>query len=375
MESRGDAMNASSGRRRLAIPRRSVSVASSLAFETGANQPYWISVTNVGLESERKIDEIAEGLEAVKVLLQKSHLPIRREHEDHSLLSIPASSTVGALSISELPITTPQQEPVKWDHSAQVNEFVRTVTEDRASREDQGVEESDILASLRRLARALEDSNVLRDLSFPETRGAQPQDHVSMPPTEAAVRVLRWSKDHKAFFRIEAVSRILPLEKFTEAMSAERPSGSLTATTHTPNEHGSCSGAYIRGILCCRKLQSHTRVDIYLKRSKSLPDSRAASRSRLRTRRRLTGGSSKPLLDGVPPRKEPIPTPRPILQLPRYRGHNALTKRPKYQALLPGLEDPREDIRTALQPGWISRIEYRARRDGTGVGFGTARDH
>ncbi|KAI0101628.1 fungal-specific transcription factor domain-containing protein [Nemania sp. FL0031] len=236
MESRGDAMNASSGGRRLAIPRRScdqcrsrkvgcdraspcsncVSTKLTCTFGTVASkaaptkQRVLISATY-----ERKIDEIAEGLEAVKVLLQNSHLPIGHEREDHPLLNIPAS-TVRAQPISELPTSTSQQEPVKWDHSAQVNEFVKTVAEDRASREDQGVEESDVLASLRRLARTLEDSNVLRDLSFPETRGIKLQDNVSMPPTEAAVRALRWARDHKPFFRIEAVSRILPLEKFTE---------------------------------------------------------------------------------------------------------------------------------------------------------------
>lgn len=95
------------------------------------------------------------------------------------------------------------KEPVKWDHSAQVNDFVRIVTEDRASRENHdvagaGAAESDVLGSLRRLARALDECNVARDLSFPEVKEArlqqQQHDSSSMPPTEAVVLVLRWAK-------------------------------------------------------------------------------------------------------------------------------------------------------------------------------------
>ncbi|KAI1127902.1 fungal-specific transcription factor domain-containing protein [Nemania abortiva] len=237
MGSRGDAMDASSGRRRLAIPRRScdqcrsrkvgcdrgspcsncVSTKLTCTFGTVASKtaPTKQRVL-ISAEYERKIDEIAEGLEAVKALLQKSHLSIGEKRDGNSLLHVPSSSTPKSLALSELPISVSQLEPVKWDHSAQINEFVRTVAEDRASREEPGTEESEVLSSLRRLAKALEDSNVVRDLSFPETRGAKLQDHVSMPPAEAAVLVLRWAKDHKLFFRIEAVSRILPLEKFTE---------------------------------------------------------------------------------------------------------------------------------------------------------------
>ncbi|KAH8167774.1 hypothetical protein CIB48_g445 [Xylaria polymorpha] len=172
-------------------------------------------VTNVGLESERKIDEIAEGLEAIKVLLQGSHPPIRRESDDGSLQRKVGTVTTEPLTFG-ISATNTSKEPAKWDHSAQVTDFVKTVVEDRASKEDPGTEENDILASLRRLSRALDDSNAARDLSFPEIRVFKSQDHLSMPPNEAAVLVLRWAKEHKVFFRIESVSRILPLEKFTE---------------------------------------------------------------------------------------------------------------------------------------------------------------
>ncbi|KAI0879413.1 fungal-specific transcription factor domain-containing protein [Hypoxylon argillaceum] len=229
MESRGNDLDSSPGRRRrLAIPRRSCDqcrsrkvgcdrgspcsncVSTKLACTFGAVASKTAPTKQrilVSAAYERKIDEIAEGLEAVKVLLQKSHPPISQENDNSSLLHIPTPSTIGPLTLNEIPAST-SQEAAKWDHSVEVNEFVRTVIEDRASREDPGTEESDVLASLRRLARALEDSNVVRDLSFPETRGAKSQEHLSMPPAEAAVLVLRWAK--------EAISRYLPLEKFTE---------------------------------------------------------------------------------------------------------------------------------------------------------------
>lgn len=169
----------------------------------------------ISTQYERKIDEIAEGLEAVKVLLHKSLLPIRQESDGNILLHTPDSVTTWPPIPSEYNACT-SQEPAKWDHSAQVSDFVRIVAEDRASREDPRSEESDVLASLRRVARALEDSDAARDLSFPETRGAKSQDHQSMPPAGAAVIVLRWAKEHKTHFRIQAVSRILPLEQFTD---------------------------------------------------------------------------------------------------------------------------------------------------------------
>ncbi|KAI8953772.1 fungal-specific transcription factor domain-containing protein [Xylaria longipes] len=236
MESRGDAVNAGSSRRRLAIPRRScdqcrsrkigcdrgspcsncVSAKLACTFGTVASK----TTTSkqrvlISAQYERKIDEIAEGLEVIKALLQESHLPTGRECNDN-----PSPRNVGPVTTEPIPFRestiSTSKEPQKWDHSAQVTDFVKTVVEDRASREDSGTEEDDILASLRRLARALDDSNAARDLSFPEIRSSKSQEHVSMPPIEAAVLVLRWAKEHKVFFRIEAVSRILPLEKFTE---------------------------------------------------------------------------------------------------------------------------------------------------------------
>ncbi|KAI1190689.1 fungal-specific transcription factor domain-containing protein [Nemania serpens] len=236
MESRGDTADVSPGRRRLAIPRRScdqcrtrkigcdrgspcsncVSTKLTCTFGTVATKAASTKQrVLISTQYERKIDEIAEGLEVVKVLLQKSLPPVRQECDDNILLHTPDSITTWRPVPSQHTAGT-SQEPAKWDHPAQVSDFVRIVTEDRASREDARTEESEVLASLRRLARALEDSDTSRDLSFPEIRGAKSQDYRSMPPADDAVTVLRWAKEYKTHFRIQAMSRILPLEQFTE---------------------------------------------------------------------------------------------------------------------------------------------------------------
>ncbi|KAF2965254.1 hypothetical protein GQX73_g8332 [Xylaria multiplex] len=243
MESRGDPVNAGPSRR-LAIPRRSASISFSrvdVRANTGLvsgvieDLPALIvlrrSYTYASFKSFRfrlqyadlpprllsgqKIDEIAEGLKSIKTLLESSHVAVGQESGGNSLLHVLNPSRKDYLVLSESTVHPPN-ELAKWDHSAQVIDFVKTVAKDRASREDYGTEENDVLYSLERLAWALEESNVLRDLSFADTRDAKLQDYRSMPPVEDTTLVLRWAKEHKMFFRIESLSRILPLENFTE---------------------------------------------------------------------------------------------------------------------------------------------------------------
>ncbi|KAI0468679.1 fungal-specific transcription factor domain-containing protein [Xylaria cf. heliscus] len=251
MESRGDTADATSTRRRLAIPRRSsirprhdicngsaddvlseqigcdrgspcstcISAKLTCTFGTVASSKTTTSKQRVLISAqyEQKIDEIADGLEAIKVLLQDSQpLPQRGErdgapsrHKDAPFTLEPLTIRISGGSISK--------EPAKWDHSAQLTNFVKTIVEDRASQVDTGTEENDdILPSLKRLAKALDEPNTARDLSFPEIRNLKPQDPLSMPPVEVAVLALRWAKEHKAFFRIDSIGRVLPLDRFTE---------------------------------------------------------------------------------------------------------------------------------------------------------------
>ena len=89
-------------------------------------------------------------------------------------------------------ISAPSGEPL-WDHSAHITDFVKTVLEDRGSR-DVGTEASEVLSSLRKLVQALEDPAAARGLSSPGARLAKHQANPPMPPLEAVVTVLRWAK-------------------------------------------------------------------------------------------------------------------------------------------------------------------------------------
>ncbi|KAI1356802.1 fungal-specific transcription factor domain-containing protein [Xylaria sp. FL0043] len=234
MESRGDAVNVGSSRR-LAIPRRSCDQCRSRKVGCDRGSPCSNCVSSkltctfgvvaskttaakqrvlISAQYEQKIDEIAEGLKTIRDLLQTSHVPTSQGCNKTSV-HVPQSSITDASALHVSTVNT-SGEPLKWDHPAQVNDFVKTVAEDRASRENPGAEESNILASLKGLARALEEPNLIRDSSLPEARNVKSQDPRPMPPIEVAVFALRWAKEHKIFFRIESLSRVLSLEQFTK---------------------------------------------------------------------------------------------------------------------------------------------------------------
>ncbi|KAI0428421.1 fungal-specific transcription factor domain-containing protein [Xylaria sp. FL1042] len=210
MESRGDAVNASSGRR-LAIPRRSCDQCRSRKVGCDRGSPCSNCVSS---KLACTFGVVASKTTAAKQRVLISAQLSYTNGRDQTLLHVPKSSITDASTFSES-IVNPSGEPLKWDHPAQVNDFVKTVAQDRASREHLGAEESNILTSLKGLARALEEPNVIHDSSLPEARDAKSQDHRSMPPIEASVLALRWAKEHKMFFRIESMSRILPLDYFT----------------------------------------------------------------------------------------------------------------------------------------------------------------
>ncbi|KAI0164989.1 fungal-specific transcription factor domain-containing protein [Xylariaceae sp. FL1272] len=235
MESRGNAATERPSRNRLAIPRKSCD--QCRARKVGCNrQSPCANCTSSKLDCtfstvapkatiakqrvlvsekyEKKIDEIAEGIGDLKILIKeldsRSLSQRAKEHREtsHHLPPSPGqtgSSSEGAREIAE--------EPIVWDHSAQVTAFVRTIAGDEASREIL-LPESDILTTLKNLARTLDD-NVARDLTFPEIRGIRPTADLPMPPAEAAILALRWARDHQSLFRIESIGRILPLETFT----------------------------------------------------------------------------------------------------------------------------------------------------------------
>jgi len=84
-------------------------------------------------------------------------------------------------------------EPPTWDHSAHIIDFVKGFVEDRVSRAV-GSEANTVVSSLRSLLKSLESPTDVRTSSFVEAKTAKDQADPFMPPSEAAVAVLRWAK-------------------------------------------------------------------------------------------------------------------------------------------------------------------------------------
>ncbi|KAL9071886.1 MAG: hypothetical protein Q9157_005312 [Trypethelium eluteriae] len=165
---------------------------------------------------EQKIDDIARDVGGIKLLLQGPNAPSAEKRPvTRSQWNLNPVESVKPL-IQCQSISASGGEPL-WDHSAQIVDFVKAVSEDRSSR-DVRPESSEVLSSLRKLVQALEDPITARGSgsSVHRTKPATQQVNPPMPPLEAVVAVLRWAKDHATFTRIVWISQVLPLQNFTE---------------------------------------------------------------------------------------------------------------------------------------------------------------
>ncbi|KAF2238759.1 hypothetical protein EV356DRAFT_563475 [Viridothelium virens] len=168
----------------------------------------------ISAKYEQKIDDIARDVGGIKLLLQVPNAPsaekwpvTRSQWNFNPVESV--KPLIQCQSISAL-----GGEPL-WDHSAQIVDFVKAVSEDRSSR-DVRPESSEVLSSLRKLVQALEDPIPARGSSVHRAKPTTQQDNPPMPPLEAVVAALRWAKDHTTFTRIVWISQVLPLQNFTE---------------------------------------------------------------------------------------------------------------------------------------------------------------
>ncbi|KAL2819062.1 hypothetical protein BDW59DRAFT_165217 [Aspergillus cavernicola] len=143
----------------------------------------------ISAQYEQKIDDIARDISGIKVMLQKP-----------AELSLPrrdCQSVVGGGG-----------EP-RWDHSTHIIDFVKAVLEDGVSRIC-GPEATAVLSSLKKIVHALDNPAATRHT--PTMSQVAP----SMPPLDAVLSVLRWAKEHEGLTRIAWVTRILPLQHFTD---------------------------------------------------------------------------------------------------------------------------------------------------------------
>ncbi|KAI1105790.1 hypothetical protein F4804DRAFT_340971 [Jackrogersella minutella] len=165
----------------------------------------------ISAQYERKIDEIAQGIDGIKVLLQGLNVS-----SDINPLGASSIRQLGhANSAKPLIEHETSKGDFLWDHSVHIIDFVKAVVEDRGLRED-GTEASGVVSSLRKLVQTLENPTAIQESSLLEAKVMKRQAGPHMPPLEAVVAVLRWAKDHAGYTRIIWVSEILPLEKFAE---------------------------------------------------------------------------------------------------------------------------------------------------------------
>ncbi|RSL59478.1 hypothetical protein CEP53_005763 [Fusarium sp. AF-6] len=174
----------------------------------------------ISTQYERKIDNIAQDIDDIKLLLRELNLP-GQQTATQAQQHIPQVASNGrdrppTVNItSSAPATIPQ-----WDHSSQVIDFVRAVVEDRSGmgRDDPwpDSESSRVISSLRNLLDALENPGITRNPHPDASITANPQDSTSMPPLKSVVGILRWAKVHQNSHRLSWICKVLPFDKFEE---------------------------------------------------------------------------------------------------------------------------------------------------------------
>ncbi|CAM1505955.1 Fc.00g115920.m01.CDS01 [Cosmosporella sp. VM-42] len=164
---------------------------------------------------EQKIDNIARGIDGIKLLLQGLNVSAEGEQAESGFVAAltRADSLKPLIGHQFIPVSS--GKPPVWDHSDHIIHFVKAVVDDRSSG-NIGVEESQILSSLRDLIEALENPGPIPIFPPSEPRLLKYDLDPLRPPVAAVVAVLRWAKDHQGYNRIVWISRILPLGTFSE---------------------------------------------------------------------------------------------------------------------------------------------------------------
>ena len=138
-------------------------------------------------------------------------------------------------SVSE-PISWAQQ-PLKWDHSSYIVDFVRTISQNENIKA-QGPDEEHVLSSLECLSESLAAASTPQPAPVHLSLTNHLERSIKksrLPPLEVVVRILKWAKgliskfcqlrdsftkplitDNLDYFRICFITRIYPLDKIEE---------------------------------------------------------------------------------------------------------------------------------------------------------------
>lgn len=150
--------------------------------------------------SEKKIDDIADAVDDIKLLL-KDLSPSSKEKETKSSF---CSSEKNAVNVYPSKLRTQdfgavQDEAPLRDHSVHFSRFVQDIVEDSNSASHHS-ESNVAFVSLRHFTQTRDASNPSHELSFPATESNTPKDDGRMPPLSDAVHVLRWAKGEVAAY-------------------------------------------------------------------------------------------------------------------------------------------------------------------------------
>ncbi|KAH8898669.1 hypothetical protein GQ53DRAFT_635840 [Thozetella sp. PMI_491] len=168
----------------------------------------------ISAQYEQKIDDIAKGIDGIQLLLRRLNLhPDVEKPKDGAAFHVDRADPTGLLDPS--PSVVVSNGEIQWDYSIHIIDLVKTVIEDSRTK-DVGAEEGQVILSLKRLLNALDGPAPMGNLSFPKGNVAKQVGDLPMPPLEATVAILRWSKARAFYSKMGWISRVLPLEWFAD---------------------------------------------------------------------------------------------------------------------------------------------------------------
>ncbi|KAL6872174.1 hypothetical protein J3F83DRAFT_734043 [Trichoderma novae-zelandiae] len=170
----------------------------------------------ISAQYEKKFDEISNGIDEIKRLLQgrspspKAAQPSLRTDSDSPLVK--DTSENGRQS--PCPFTG---ESSFAAHSLDAKRFVESIAA-QTSLDGSDLERDDLLACLRELLRHKNDQIVVHQMSFSDEPIPASNGRItkSVTPLESAVFILRWAKEHTSYYIVTWLSQILPLERLIE---------------------------------------------------------------------------------------------------------------------------------------------------------------
>ncbi|KAF3800209.1 hypothetical protein GCG54_00003737, partial [Colletotrichum gloeosporioides] len=164
---------------------------------------------------EKKIDDIAKGIDGIKLILQSlDPAQIPKSALNAVTGNAPESSAPPLITRDTIATNVSS-----FDHSAHVIDLLKSVLEDgTVTSNGSSPETSEVVSSLTDLTRTLEDppsGGNHRSGGRTVAKGGHIDDD-QMPPIRDVLEILRWVRAREHFFRIARISRVLPTEYFAE---------------------------------------------------------------------------------------------------------------------------------------------------------------